>query len=117
MDPVATVQRILDGLQNLVEYGGFEDASELDDAIEDLLGWLESGGFAPEEHDDACSLVVALYWHYTEWHAGMSSREYSILSRLGCIYTPGCGECGPEDETHERDLYDAADALRNGAES
>ena len=117
MDPNAAVQRILDGLQNLPAHGGFEDASELDDAIEDLLGWLESDGFAPEEHDDACSLVVALYWHYTEWHAGMHSREYSILSRLGCIYTPGCGECGPVEWTPEGDLYEAANLLRKGAES
>ncbi len=46
-------------------------------------------------------LIVGAYWHYSEWHfgiwhGGQWSREYTALSALGNIFSPGIS--GPEDD-------------------
>lgn len=40
-------------------------------------------------------LIIGAYWHYTEWHSGQNSSEYTALSCLGAIYSPGY-ETGPD---------------------
>jgi len=51
-------------------------------------------------------LAQALYWHCADWHGGMSSCRYQILSTLG--YSPGMSESGPDSEASQY-IYDLLD--------
>ncbi len=42
-------------------------------------------------------LAAGLYWYCSDWHSGMHSPEYSILSAQ-LDYCPGCCEESPIDE-------------------
>ena len=59
------------------------------------------------------SLLIGAYWHFTEWHAGQSSKGYAALSSLGRIYSPGM-ETGPEQGTGERIAYELLHQLAGG---
>lgn len=76
----------------LVEYNGeSEDWIYLGEGSECQLG----------------DMVVGAFWHYTEWHAGQSSRSYEALSSLGKIYQPNMEQPPSEDDEHsmEGDCY------------
>lgn len=51
----------------------------------------------------------ALYWYCTDYHSGMFSELYSILSQLD--YNPSSSECGVSDDNDSSDFYQA---LENG---
>jgi hypothetical protein len=60
------------------------------------------------------SLIVGAYWFLTDYHAGMHSLEYRVLSRLGEVFNPGMTS-GPEPETSEVEVYKALEfALEQG---
>jgi len=40
-------------------------------------------------HCSLDSLIVAAYWHYSNWHNGQSSDSYTALSALGQVFKPG----------------------------
>jgi len=50
------------------------------------------GEFKEAALDD---LIIGAFWHFTEWHRGQNSSEYTALCCLGAIYSPGC-ETGPD---------------------
>lgn len=51
----------------------------------------------------------ALYWYCADYHSGMSSELYSILSQLD--YSPSLSECGVSDDDDSSEFYQA---LENG---
>jgi len=64
------------------------------------------------------SMIVGAYWFMADYHGGQASQEYRVLSALGEIFRPGC-ECGPEDESTEKDVYEALEeksGYKDGAE-
>lgn len=51
----------------------------------------------------ACCLsdyIVGAYWHYTEWHAGMSSNSYAALCALGLVFNPGMTSVESDNEAY-----------------
>jgi len=50
-------------------------------------------------------LITGAYWHYANWHAGQASKEYTALSALGGIFSPGMAT-GPEEKSGEFSAYE-----------
>jgi hypothetical protein len=61
-------------------------------------------GIAEFDEAGLDGLVIGAYWHFTQWHTGMSSKGYRALCELGRVYSPGM-ETGPETETREHCAY------------
>lgn len=55
-------------------------------------------------------LVVAAFWHYTEWHGGQYHETYKALSSLSLIYDPGMS-CGCESDSSEEIIYNQLQEL------
>ena len=49
-------------------------------------------------------LIIGAYWHFTQWHGGVSSKGYRALCELGRVYWPNM-ETGPETDTREHCAY------------
>jgi hypothetical protein len=56
------------------------------------------------------SLLVAAYWHLSQWHSGQWSDEYRALSAIGEIFSPGMSS-EPSRGDSEYDCYKALDAM------
>lgn len=110
-NPVAMLQD--GGYLGSEDYSAFiEAAAAMDwDAAWDAT--LDSDGDSTDATSELGDMVVALYWHCTEWHGGQDTTHYSLQCKLGEIYTPGCGESGPEAESSSRDFYDMLDSAAN----
>lgn len=52
---------------------------------------------------DPSDVECALYWYANDWHGGIHSNLYSVLSMSD--YRPGAIECGPEDDSIAAMLY------------
>tara|TARA_R110000822_G_scaffold43512_1_gene117352 strand:- start:348 stop:737 length:390 start_codon:yes stop_codon:yes gene_type:complete len=53
-------------------------------------------------------LIVGAYWHFTEWHEGMTSKSYATLCALGEVFSPHCTsiESEREDGCQSAEVYD-----------
>lgn len=65
------------------------------------------------------NLAAGLYWYCADWHGGMSSPEYSIMSAQ-LAYQPGPSECSPGDgpptDDNEDDHYVYCELQRHNQE-
>jgi hypothetical protein len=59
--------------------------------------------------DNYFEAAQALYWYCSDYHGGISSELYSILSQLD--YSPSLSECGVSDDDDSSEFYQA---LENG---
>lgn len=55
-------------------------------------------------------MLVAAYWHYSEWHGGQYSEAYAAYCAIGSIYSPNMS-CKPEEDDPEYDCYVQLDAM------
>jgi len=114
MDPNTSLKSILTLLTCSPEHGGATlGADEVLEAVEDMLDWLASDGFRPEDETDWCDIIVACFWYCTHHHSGQWSWRYSMSCGLGQIYTPGCCAEGPEPGSVEQDYYNCLVSLDN----
>ena len=60
---------------------------------------------------DVESMLVGAYWFAVEYHGGMTSIEYRLHTAIGAWYSPGPCCSGPEEDSGERDTYDALVSL------
>ena len=56
------------------------------------------------EYGDCCldDLIIGAYWHYTEYHAGQSSKSYAALCCLGQIFNPGMSSIEPDNFAYQQ---------------
>lgn len=52
------------------------------------------------------SLLVGSYWFFVHYHGGQDSPEYAAQCAICSIFSPGMSS-GPEDESSEKDVYNA----------
>ena len=45
-------------------------------------------------------LIVGAYWHFTEWHAGQTSKSYAALCALGQVFNPGMSDVEEDNEAY-----------------
>lgn len=63
--------------------------------------------------DGLPDIIVASYWHLTQWHGGQTSDTYAALCALGQVFTPGCA-IEPVDGDSEFFLFEALAAMAGG---
>jgi hypothetical protein len=65
-------------------------------------------------HCSLDSLIVAAYWHYSNWHEGQSSDSYRALCNLGQVFKPGMSS-EPKRGDNEFDCYVALNNMAKRA--
>lgn len=84
-------------------------------AINDYKGDTEDWCYIGESsHCCLSDLIVGAYWHYTEWHEGMTSKTYAALCALGEIYSTGMTSIDSEREDGSNAVF-AYDMLEDMA--
>jgi hypothetical protein len=59
---------------------------------------------------DMSTMLIAAYWHLSQWHGGQWSDEYRALCMIGQIFKPGMTS-EPSRGDSEYDCYKALDAM------
>jgi len=68
--------------------------------------WIYIGEFTC----DIPTMLIAAYWHLSQWHGGQWSDEYRALCSIGEIFSPGMSS-EPSRGDSEYDCYKALDAM------
>ena len=56
------------------------------------------------------NLIIAAYWHFSQWHEGQNSPSYRALCNLGKVFQPGCTS-EPSRGDSEFECFQALDGL------
>jgi hypothetical protein len=99
INPPLKYNRIVKAFQTLAEMVGNSDCDN------DEL-WYIGEGFEASLPD----MIIGAYWFFTDYHSGQWSDEYSALSLLGNVFSPGMAN-GPEEDSGEESVYNALEEI------